>query len=265
MLARLRAWLPGALPAKCFISHGFRDQNGLAALRARLPWYVEPRIFPEVAETPDDTVSEQLIGAILDCPGLVYIATDNSLSRPYVSFERDYAARAGRKVYRFEEGKFVRESGRPLSLNVFASYHRADREKVRSIQEFMARRHFGVLKDDAEPTALANLEIGWADAIKISIRNTLDAGGHFVFFISNTTIQSQVVQFELSEAAQYKPDAILPVLLEPLAADPRIPILERAACLYREDGDATALDWRKIDRLIVQIYHLVQNHQRSQN
>jgi hypothetical protein len=255
--AHLRAKLPGSLPARCFISHGFRDQEGLARLQARLPWYVEPRIFPEVAEAPDSTISEQLVGAILDCPGLIYIASEESLSRPYVSFERDYAVRAGRKLYRFENGDFVRERRAPLNLHAFASYHRADREKVRVIQEFMERRHFGVLKDTGD---IIDREEDWLGSVKGNIRKTLDAGGHFVYFVSNSTLRSGMDAFELNEAAQYRPGAILAALLEPAALhDLPEAIKGRAVKLYREDGDVADLDWRKVDRLIVQIYHLVHN------
>jgi len=64
------------MPRACFISHSFEDKDALASLKTSLPWYVESRIFPRIDETPDMTVSTDLLDAILACRGLIYGATE---------------------------------------------------------------------------------------------------------------------------------------------------------------------------------------------
>lgn len=87
-----------------FISHAYKDADAVAALRASLPQTVEPFIFPPIEVTPDQVVSDPLIGAIRDCRGLIYIQSEISQASFWVNFERRYASRLGKPVVAFTAG-----------------------------------------------------------------------------------------------------------------------------------------------------------------
>src|SRR5262249_34660759 len=87
------------LPHKCFISHSLQDTDARGRMLAHLPKSVEPFIFPPITLPPDRMVSTELITAILESDGLIYLKGGVSASSFWVAFERDYAQRAGKEVF----------------------------------------------------------------------------------------------------------------------------------------------------------------------
>lgn len=253
LLANLRAVLPGAMPRNCFISHSFKDTEGLARLKVSLPWYVEPHIFPQIDETPDMTVSTQLIDAVLACRGLVYIASRNSIERPYVSFERDYGARSGRDVFEFDPAtaSFRRERLSPFDLQVFPSFTNADRDKVQAIIAFMEKRHFSISPERQWQSDQ------YRQPFDNRIGQTIAKGGRIVVFVSNASLGDPKVAWELEEAARRNPDRILPVMIEPIQHESwrRSERLAQLTTVNLHGAGPHDLHWPMVDRLIVAIYH----------
>jgi hypothetical protein len=98
--------------------------------------------------------------------------------------------------------------------------------------------------------------------IRDGIVNTLNTGGYFVVFVSEAMLNSTVDAHELKLAMQADPKRVLPVFLERLSpTDLAILPMEWGKFnleLFDTQGDGKDLDWRNIDRMIVDIYHMVQ-------
>ena len=245
------------LPEKCFISHAFADGVGRDALIERLPSGVTPFVFPPITVRPDEFVSEPLISAVLDCEGLIYLRGGASDRSFWVALERDYALRAGKKVFAFDTATFTltRDTGRPLDLAAFSSYHRQDAEHVRRIADFLnQKRHFDMWLDvnDLKPGA------AWAKEISASFANRLDRGGYAVVLWSRNAGQSRYVTDEIERAAKgmaNSNDRVLFGLLEdcPLPAF-WLEFHEPSVQLY---GDAARSATQRLDDLVVRLYWLI--------
>jgi len=107
-----------ALPAKCFISHAYADAAARDALIERLPSGVTPFVFPSITVKPEEFVSDPLIDAVINCDGLIYLRGGASDRSFWVALERDYALRAGKKVFAFDmaTGELTRDTGSPLVI-----------------------------------------------------------------------------------------------------------------------------------------------------
>src|SRR5215470_3941596 len=139
------------LPSKCFISHSYADADAVGSLLKLLPSDVEPFVFPPITVSPHERVSDDLVQAILDCPGLIFLTGANSASSFWVTFERDYALRAGKKVFAYdsETRQLVPHREKPTDLPVFASFSPGDVKTVREIARFMKDdRHFDIYFDE---------------------------------------------------------------------------------------------------------------------
>lgn len=91
-----------SLPRHCFISHSYRDEDSLEALRTSIPREVQPYVFPPITASPDQFVCTALIDAILSQEGLIYLLGGHSAESFWVAFERDYGLRSTRKVFSFD-------------------------------------------------------------------------------------------------------------------------------------------------------------------
>ncbi len=90
----------------------------------RLPKGVMPFVFPPITVRPEEFVSDPFIDSVLANDGLIYLRGGTS-DRPFsVALERDYALRAGKKVFAFDSTtcELTRDMGGPLDLAAFASY-----------------------------------------------------------------------------------------------------------------------------------------------
>src|SRR5215469_5477330 len=139
------------LPETCFISHAYGDESALEYLLECLPKHVKPFIFPPISAGPDQMVSNELVSAILSCPGLIYLGEGRSLQSFWVTFERDYALRAGKQVYEFSSrnSTFRRDTELPPKLAVFSTSTDADHDVVDRVLTFMRdERYFELATDD---------------------------------------------------------------------------------------------------------------------
>jgi hypothetical protein len=245
------------LPAKCFISHAYADADLLQSFREVLPRGVEPFIFPAINIPPDQRVSDDLVRAILDCPGLIFLTSPASASSFWVTFERDYALRAQKEVFAYDPlaRRLSRYRERPRDMPIFTSYSRKDARSTVQIMDFMrSKRYFDVFMDMPGGAAGRSFE----DVIGDAIASQLERGGYCVAFISNASLASEPVALELNKAAEHWPDRILPVLLEPVDMSKlAVPLERQARPIYLDGPEPGKLNWHRVDDLIVQIYRLV--------
>ena len=248
------------LPAKCFISHAYED----AALRDQLISKLAPPlhavVFPPITVGPYEFVSNPLIEAILDCDGLIYLRGGKSDQSFWVAFERDYALRGGKQVFAAELAplQLVQDTGPPLDLAAFASYHRNDAPRVREIADFLTReRHFD-LWFDGTGFGIEGLE----KELTESLGNRLKRGGYAILFWSRKASESLWVRKELELAAKDISDfndRVLFALLE----DCPLPefwtrFQEPSVQLY---GDAARPMAHRLDDLTVRLYWLIYRNQ----
>jgi hypothetical protein len=89
-------------------------------------------------------VSNHLIETILSCDGLIYLRGGASADSFWVAFERDYAIRAGKRVFSFDpmSGMLVRDRSKALDLAVFPIWGASDTERVVKMIEFMRDKRY---------------------------------------------------------------------------------------------------------------------------
>lgn len=251
------------LPAKCFISHSYKDAAVRDQLVAKLPRDV-PFIFPQINK-PDELVSNHLIEAILKCDGLIYLKGGKSEESFWVAFERDYALRAGKQVYSFDPVSLQIEpdTSSPLDLAVFASYARKDGNRIREITKFLSiERYFDIWIDTEDIVVGSN----YAEALENGINDQIKRGGYLVAFWSNSASKSEVVEMEIKNAIQSQPDGtknqrLLFARLDncPLPesiTDYDVPTVQ----LY---GDQTLTETQRLDDLVVRLYWLIYRNTKS--
>jgi hypothetical protein len=229
--------------------------------------HAEPVVFPPITVQPENMVSNEILPAIRSCDSLAFIAGGKSEESYWVALERDYARRAGLKVYAYDPilSRITRDNSQPLKLPVFASYSRGDGETVSEIVDFMKReRYFNLVEDVENPPDLR-------DQLRGAIHGRLALGGYMTLFWSRKASESRWVEHELSEVLKTYADRIMLALLDetplPVAlteghnasyTDER---MERALVpvhLYQDDG--RGLNWQRVDDLIVRLYWLILRH-----
>ena len=252
-------WRRPTPPSICFISHSYGDAAGLRNLLSQLPRGVSPFIFPAINVSPDERVSDDLIAAILKCPGLIYLKTFKSSESVWVTFERDYALRSGLAVYSFDPstGQFEPDTSEPLELHLYPIFSRShqDRSRVEGVRDFMkANRHFDVW--DSPPLAPG---LDFATYFEAAISERLDKGGYAVMFVSRRSLQSRGTMREFSYAAGRWPERILPALLDNIDAQSLPEAIRHVEPveLFKLDAAERAVNWNGVDDLIVRIFHLV--------
>jgi TIR domain len=251
------------LPAKCFISHSYADTAARERLLRILPASVEPLIFPPIQARPDEFVSKPLIEAILACDGLIYLRGGASDRSFWVAFERDYALRSGKPVFCYDVGRseLSPDTGKPLDLAMFPSYHGRDRERVRQICQFLdKKRNFDVWLDveDIRPGTL------FAEEIQTGLADRLNRGGYVTVFWSDNARRSAEIEKELATAAsgiEQINDRVLFALLEPCPLPEFwLRFREPSVQLY---GDSERSANHRIDDLMVRLYWLIYRKTKS--
>jgi hypothetical protein len=241
---------------KWFISHSYADADLVESLLATLPRQAVPVIFPPIKVNPEDFVSNRLIASILDSDALVYIDGGRSQESFWVAFERDYASRSGKLVYRFDPASKLleRDSRGPLDLATFASYHHADDARIRKALTYLKHeRHFDMWVDKEDLEGGVN----WQNAIDGALRDTVARGGYAVVFWSTNSARSEFVVREIARVGDERhvilaliDDAPVP---DELARYQRVP-------LY---GDAHRAENQRLDDLVVRVYWLIHRNTRS--
>ena len=246
------------LPKSCFISHAYEDKVALAALLGKLDRHCKPFIFPSIAVTPDEYVSDRLIAAIRKHPGLIYIKSDASDRSFWVVFERDYALRAGRKVFAFspETGQFESVGRSVPQLPIYASYSHRDEKRVRAITTHMERkRNIRVYIDRDDLGGERDL----AKQIRGLIKKAVAQGGYLVAFLSRESIKSAWVREEIRSAEDLMPGRVLMAWLDEPPGDLNddVFIPKVAGLSISLAGHGPGFDRNRLDDLIVRLYWLI--------
>lgn len=121
--------------------------------------------------------------------------------------------------------------------DIFFSYRSADREHVRPVRDAFASLGFDVFWDQEVPAG-----VDWDTWIRRHLTQSKCA----LVFWSRTSATSDNVRHEATVAKQQ--NKLIPVLLEPLAADefPMGLYAQQAANLVDWDGDLQSAEWRKL-------------------
>ncbi len=249
-------WDNHSMPKECFISHSYKDAHLVQSLAKRLPRHVTPFVFPPIDVPPDQRVSDDLVSAILGCPGLIHIVSENSSSSVWVNFERDFALRSGRQVYSFDGAskKLTPDKSAPLDLAVFPYYSRRDGNRAQQVIAFMKTRHFGVFGADW----IVNVERDWETRMQTDASEVLKRGGYLVAFLSHALVNSRHDQPPwLTKFDRDGPDQILPVLLDDIGPELPRALAERNPIRLSRNGAPEEVDWNRVDDLIVRIYDLI--------
>lgn len=242
------------LPSSCFISHSYADADACDRLLRTLSGFTAPLVFEPIRAEPEEFVSKHLIDALLGCEGLIYLRGGASDRSFWVAFERDYALRAGRRVYSYDitSGAISQDRSRPLDLAVFASYARSDETKVRRVCDFMSReRHFDVWDDrQIRPGTV------WLDEIDVGLNDRLARGGYVVAFWSRAACQSSWFAKEVSAAASRAgANRVLYAALEPCQPPPLTS--QTYQSVVQIFGDAMHSETHRTDDLMVRLYWLI--------
>ncbi len=103
---------------ECFLSHAYADGAALEDLVRLLPASVTPVVFPREDSDPSQAVSNGIVPKIRRAQSLIYLRGGASATSMWVSFERDYALRAGLPVLSYDpdEATLSRDDGAPVEL-----------------------------------------------------------------------------------------------------------------------------------------------------
>ncbi len=181
-------------PGVCFVSHSYGDEAALAAcMKSTLPGRMRGFVFPAIAVTPLDPVSDRLIAAIRDCEGFIYLDTPRSRGSFWVGFERNVAARLGKAVHAFRPNrplfKFVRDrrpAVDPVVAVLFNMCVAADLARIQVVRDKVWDRYRFEIRGD-KWRRLDNDERQMLDSID-GLRDKYAAGGVTVLFLSNVSI-----------------------------------------------------------------------------
>lgn len=135
------------LPTIPFISHRYADKAAVADLLAILPPFVRPILFEPIETPPIETVSALLTHGVLGADGLIFIDSPTSRASFWTVFERDLAARQGKRMFRFDAATkaLSRYEEQAIKTLVVPFYHSADREDAEIICRCLAERRMTVL------------------------------------------------------------------------------------------------------------------------
>jgi hypothetical protein len=175
-----------------FIAHSYGDVAALERLKqCKLPMRASPRIFPPIVVSPDQRVSDDLMGAIRSDDGLVYLRTERSLNSFWVAFERNYALKLKKPVYAFdpERSKFERDRAAAIDPIVAVNWNLAiehDSLAVRDIAEHLFRKHTFEIRGD-KWQRLDNDFRQMLDHPE-GLRSKIEKGGVILLFLSNESV-----------------------------------------------------------------------------
>jgi hypothetical protein len=254
-------------PGSYFISHAYHDQHAVEHLKRTLPFYMKPYIFSKIPKVaPKQLVSSELIKAIHQCTGLIYLKGGQSARSFWVAFERDYGLRARKPVYSFDpaSGKIERDETSPLHLRAHFSYAKpADSAKVNEIVNFMCSERF--FSDWTDDKTLDSAGITFEAMLEKTVQRRIAEGSYMVMFWSANLAAARWLEDELKLIQRLDADRLLLVLLDAtpppnLGRDDPGRLLE--VQLY---GDAERSFINRIDDLIVHLYWLIyKNTQHNQ-
>lgn len=180
----------------CFVSHSYQDAAALqACLGQRLPRRWQPYVFPRIEVSPDQAVSDRLVDAIGAAGGFVHLDTPISAASFWVGFERNMAARLGKRVYAFHPGarlfSFSRDRRPPVDPLISVLFNlgiQRDVETLAALRPIVWERYRFEFRGDGW-RRLDNEPRQMFDSIDGMVRK-FEAGGAALVFLSNDSVCS---------------------------------------------------------------------------
>ncbi|UVT17147.1 MAG: hypothetical protein H8K04_06255 [Nitrospira sp.] len=290
------------LPNRCFVSHSYQDLDGvaeLAKLAKKAKKHPKLVIFRRVEPDPAHAVSDTIVPRILDCDALIYLRGGASASSFWVSFERDYALRAGRHVYAYDPftGLLVRDTSSPLELEVRVMFHSEDEKRIATLFDWMKKKRSVNLEEARSHTSTG----GVSGDILYQMERLLVEGGPILWLGSkrvampmtsfavqmapsmstdfrNDFIECQLkehidndglqVQEFIAEANEDFYEEMDPYIFTPeimVRIDPSLPSswqLPGSSLLDLLKGKTKSFDWNRIDDLIIRLYAVLLQQRR---
>jgi hypothetical protein len=147
-------------------------------------------VFPRITKSPEERVSDDLVQAVLACPGLIYVSTHFSASF-WVEFEREIALRSNRAVFEFdpETDRIEVCEAEPREVRVTAVLAPADGAYVREVSRWLKTERNLQVDIPAAPARIGehDLEVPSSVWSSESIRTV------FVLFLSRTALDDRPV------------------------------------------------------------------------
>jgi hypothetical protein len=233
---------------RLFVSHAYLDATVVERIVAALPPSVDAVLFPRVDAAPDQAVSDGLIDTILSCEALLYLTGGRSERSFWVAFERDYALRAGLRVFRAEPetDDVTEDAGTPLDLVIDSAYAPEDEARVKPILEYLKSERYFDIGGDRRLLQVSGL-------MQSRMKETLGRGGFIVVFWSNKSDSVGEIPAAIA-ACSSRPDQLLVARLDPTPL-PAIYKLSasREVQLYGDDARSHV---QRLDDLVVALYGL---------
>lgn len=257
---------------RCFISHAYRDTELVQQLLSMLPEVAEPIIFPPIEVSPEQMVSNELINAILDCDELIYFDSPNSSDSFWVAFERDYALRAGKTVFRFipSGNSILLDDSQPINLPITYRYADGDHTIAKRFIQFMLEhRHFDSSTESSrDPNFIP--DFGYGVQLFIDVKENLLKGGYLVAFWSKNflaeldAVPESAMSFTFnsvlkSGSPNSGPSRIIMALLDETPLPKKLHTLDWVQ-LY---SDNIRSEYQRLDDLIVKLYWMIYKNRRN--
>lgn len=192
-----------------FISHSYKDKAVQERMVKQLPRGVRPYIFPPIMVRPDQMVSNNLIKAILQCDSMIYLDKGYSAASFWVAFERDYALRAGKPLYRYDPAteSLERVEIPPLQLPIFSQFSSADYAELEKLFAIMKRdRFFDLFTPPVTTTGSKPFIDNPNDkTFETNMYKRLNQGGYMLIFWSRNANLSEHVHQYIKYGYEYFP------------------------------------------------------------
>lgn len=257
------------LPKKVFISHSYIDAEARERLLALLSKGVEPFIFPPITVPPEQMISDKLLDAIRHCDGLIYLQGGASAESFWVALERDYALRAGKRVFSFAPGgaALTPDTSPPLHLPIFPTWGAGDMRRVMRMLKFMRNKRFFDPFDLNKLRQIVKNDVAVNDELIDKYYGVISNGGYGVFFWSKKAEESEWFSGDAQiVAVDRRPvmDRLVIALLD--STNPAILSQQlgwRFTDFVQLYGDAQRSEMQRLDDLIVRLYWLIYRNTRQ--
>ncbi|HVQ13284.1 MAG TPA: tetratricopeptide repeat protein [Vicinamibacterales bacterium] len=259
--------LPVPLPTNPFVSHSYQDRRSVELLRQSLPEYVKPVIFEPITAAPTEAISDNLISGVLGADGFIAIDSPTSNSSFWTAFERDLAARNGKRMYRFdpEARTFTRYRVNPRKLWIPSIYHPDDVNDVDKIIRWLVDKRsfesFETKEGAGELGPLSEMEPGRRERYLFSLRTY--GAVYLVFLSRNFVSDDNLLRHAFTQAVEH-PGATMFCWLDRIEDLEAVAMIEQLQRAPRETTYALstrptdpAFNAHELDDLMVRLYWLL--------
>ena len=212
--------------------------------------------------TAEQRVSDDLVDAILRCDGLIYVQSENTSKSLWVNFEKDFALRNGRPVFRFDPMRltFRRDRSKPVVPKIVTwSWGDPERSQalLNDVYDHLYTRNF-VLNQSGSAQIPKDSRV-FEDFLNNNIVH-LSAGAQLIIFACNGgPYTDNDLGFFAHKCRGFESQTII-AALEPLQeGEGSILHWSKNAATVALYGsiEGPPIDWRRVDDLIVRLFSMM--------